>query len=82
LDEITDIVGSYFGLVADAKFKENGTEFEIKIRGDVRNTPGTAEWIREIVQNPAYVTVGRYDGLKDIGKRGPGRPPKLKEQGV
>ena len=74
--EPQEIVGSYFGEVAGVKFSKDGTECEIKISCDISNTPGTAEWIREIIQNPAYLTIGKYDGLKDLGKRGPGRPKK------
>lgn len=75
------IVGSYQGEIDKVKLSSDGTRISILVECDISVAPeNTAAWVREIVQNPCYVVIGRYDGLKDIGKskRGPGRPPKAR----
>ena len=78
-DNQENVIGSYYGDIKGVKISKDGTECTISVSCDISRVPATAEWIREIIQNPAYVTVGKFDGQKDLG-RGPGRPKRLKEE--
>jgi hypothetical protein len=73
--ESEEVIGSYLGVIDKIRLSPDGTECKIIISCDMSQIPeNTAAWIREIVQNPCYCTIGAYDGQKDIGKGKVGRP--------